>query len=184
MTDDDYDEKIETLIEARDSLSEAIGNLERAREHAPQPAAIVDGVYRFRANPIVRNLLNSHPTENMNTIGEWKYERADYAQFLQLIGYSISGIPHGSDHQIDGAQQSAELLEENATLKARVAELEAERDIEQMGQRDLLLLAGQCFDVARARVDKYTPAWQACEQGLAASREALDAADDQRGESK
>ena len=125
MDDDNHDEKIELLVEARDSLSESIANLERAREHAPQPAAIVDGVYRFRENPIVRNLLDSHPTVGMNELAEWKYEQADYAQFLQLIGYSISGIPRGSDHQIDGAQQSAELLVENEELKTRVSVLEA-----------------------------------------------------------
>lgn len=49
------------------------------------------GVARFRANAIVRFLLDAGPFD-MNTIARLpNIPREDYAQFAQLIGYSVSG---------------------------------------------------------------------------------------------
>jgi hypothetical protein len=49
------------------------------------------GVMRFKANAIVRHLLETHPTESMNTIALGRFSREDREQFAQLIGYSVSG---------------------------------------------------------------------------------------------
>ena len=126
----DKDTTINNLIEARDSLSEAIDVLEAVGEYAPQPVAIVDGIYRFRENPIVTHLLDTHPSEDMNTIARRFYEdRAARSQFAQLIGYSVSGagdLPYSNGAHLDGAQQTAEVMSENEELRARVKGLEEE----------------------------------------------------------
>jgi hypothetical protein len=52
---------------------------------------MVDGCPRFKANPIVRYLLDSHPTVDMNAIAIREFSDEDQWQFAQLIGYSVSG---------------------------------------------------------------------------------------------
>lgn len=57
-----------------------------------QPLVIDDqGVKRFKANAIVTYLLDSHPSETMNTIALGGYTADDRRQFAQLIGYSHNG---------------------------------------------------------------------------------------------
>lgn len=49
-------------------------------------------VLRFRPNPLVRYLLDTHPTLNMSTLALLpNIPDEDRAQFAQLIGYSLSG---------------------------------------------------------------------------------------------
>jgi hypothetical protein len=65
-----------------------------------QPIIIdADGVVRFRANKIVERLLEDSTERgriDMNTIKIWldqgEVSQDDMVQFVQLIGYSVSGI--------------------------------------------------------------------------------------------
>lgn len=50
----------------------------------------VDGVTRFQANRIVRYLLDAGPF-NLNGLADMPFDEGDWAQFYQLLGYSISG---------------------------------------------------------------------------------------------
>lgn len=59
-------------------------------KHPIQPLELVDGVLRFKANPIVKMLLATHPTIDLNTIGRLGYSDADMEQFAQLNGDSFS----------------------------------------------------------------------------------------------
>lgn len=63
-----------------------------AKKHPMQPIALdSEGVARFRANPLVRFLLDAGPF-TMNTLAVLPNIPAeDRAQFAQLIGYSVSG---------------------------------------------------------------------------------------------
>lgn len=49
-----------------------------------------DGVIRFKANQIVRYLLDNGGT-NLNQLRTMEFSHADWIQFMQLIGYSVSG---------------------------------------------------------------------------------------------
>jgi hypothetical protein len=49
-----------------------------------------DGVARFRANKIVRYLLDAGPFD-MNQLALISFSNKDREQFAQLIGYSVSG---------------------------------------------------------------------------------------------
>lgn len=49
-----------------------------------------EGVARFRANKIVRYLLDAGPFD-MNQLALMSFSRRDREQFAQLIGYSVSG---------------------------------------------------------------------------------------------
>ena len=56
-----------------------------------QPIEIAaDGVVRFRENKIVRFLLDAGPFD-MNQLALMRFDRANYSEFAQLIGYSVSG---------------------------------------------------------------------------------------------
>lgn len=61
--------------------------------HPTQPLELDEhGVMRFKQNRIVRMLLDSHPSQNLNTILAFEnFPLEDYKQLMQLIGYSISG---------------------------------------------------------------------------------------------
>lgn len=67
-----------------------------------------DGVVRFRANAIVRFLLDAGPFD-MNTLAAASFSAEDRRQFAQLIGYSLSGyaeLPYVSDEAYADALQS------------------------------------------------------------------------------
>jgi hypothetical protein len=49
------------------------------------------GVLRFKANAIVRHLLDTHPSCDMNKLACMDFTDDDRRQFLQLIGFSLSG---------------------------------------------------------------------------------------------
>ena len=62
-------------------------------KHPMQPVVRgEDGVIRFKQNNIVRYLLDQGPAD-LNRLSELHYlfDKADFEQFAQLIGYSVSG---------------------------------------------------------------------------------------------
>ncbi len=63
-------------------------------EHPVQPIVRArDGVYRFKRNQIVRDLLDFSQQHGfgLNEIAAREYDRNDREQLAQLIGYSVSG---------------------------------------------------------------------------------------------
>jgi len=78
------------------------------------------GVFRFRANAIVRHLLDAGPFD-MNSLAEKDFSREDREQFAQLIGYSVSGasdLEYVSDETLAAAQSKLPALEaQNAHLR-------------------------------------------------------------------
>jgi hypothetical protein len=74
------------------------------------------GVARFRANPIVRHLLD-HGGIDMNAIARLDFPREAREQFAQLIGYSVSGaseLDYVSDAVVDAAREQAAKLKGGA----------------------------------------------------------------------
>lgn len=60
-------------------------------KHPMQPVIVdTDRVIRFKQNAIVRWLLDAGPFD-MNTIAVTPFNAEDRTQFVQLIGYSVSG---------------------------------------------------------------------------------------------
>jgi hypothetical protein len=57
-----------------------------------QPVEFVDKVIRFRANPIIRWLLDKAAVDLTEVKLQGRFEPADYEQLLQLIGYSVDGF--------------------------------------------------------------------------------------------
>lgn len=65
-----------------------------SKRHPMQPVVIAsDGCARFKENRIVRDLLDlaSKHGLDLNQICIKDYEPDDYAQLMELIGYSVSG---------------------------------------------------------------------------------------------
>jgi hypothetical protein len=65
-----------------------------------------DDVYRFKANAIVRFLINAGPFD-MNQLAFMPFSEEDRQQFAQLIGYSVSGygeLPYVNDESYERAQ--------------------------------------------------------------------------------
>ena len=101
-----------------------------------QPLIKVDGVLRFKANAIVRHLLDTHPSCDMNALAGMDFSNEDRAQFAQLIGYSLGGYgeltSYVSDEAYEAAQQMANGLDPRdatiAALEIKLAELRAARD--------------------------------------------------------
>jgi hypothetical protein len=50
-----------------------------------------DGVVRFKANAIVRYLLDAGPFD-LNQLTLIPFAQEDWEQFIQLIGYSLAGF--------------------------------------------------------------------------------------------
>lgn len=76
--------------------------------HPIQPLVTENGVVRFRANAIVRHLLD-HGGIDMNALARMTFSDEDRAQFAQLIGYSLSG--YGSlGYVSDDAYRAAEAM--------------------------------------------------------------------------
>lgn len=60
--------------------------------HPIQPVYTDDfGTIRFQKNAIVRHLLDTHPSCNLNQIATMDFSKEDRQQLAQLIGYSLSG---------------------------------------------------------------------------------------------
>ncbi len=95
------------------------------------------GVVRFKANAIVRHLIDTHPTVDMNALARMSFTDDDRQQFAQLIGYSLSGYGslsgYVSDEAYSAAAHMAEGLDERdariAALEAKIAELRGAIDL-------------------------------------------------------
>ena len=100
--------------------------------HPVQPLVVDDqGVVRFRANAIVRYLLDAGPFD-MNHLAVKGFSREDREQFAQLIGYSHSGasdLSYMSNEVLDTAEAAFEDPENpqarEQALRAQLAELRA-----------------------------------------------------------
>ncbi len=94
------------------------------------------GVTRFKANQIVRHLLDTHPTCGMNELARMDFTDDDRQQFAQLIGYSLDGYGslrrYVSDEAYSTAAHMAEGLDERdariAALEQKLAEVRAAAD--------------------------------------------------------
>ena len=93
-------------------------------KHPIQPLENDDhGVLRFKANAIVRHLLD-HGGIDMNALACMDFSVEDREQFAQLIGYSLSGyseLGYVSDETFAAAQKVAEGMDER---DARIGSLE------------------------------------------------------------
>lgn len=58
--------------------------------HPMQPVELVRGIVRFKANAIVRYLLEAGGID-LNQLAVMTFPAEDREQFAQLIGYSVSG---------------------------------------------------------------------------------------------
>jgi hypothetical protein len=102
-----------------------------------QPLGEVNGVMRFKANAIVRHLLDTHQTCDMNTLARMAFSDDDRQQFAQLIGYSLSGYSelqsYVSDEAYSTAVHMSDGLDERdariAALEQKLAELRAAADM-------------------------------------------------------
>ena len=58
--------------------------------HPIQPLELVDGILRFKSNAIVKYILASHPTVDLNALAHLDFSKEDWEQFAQLTGGSFS----------------------------------------------------------------------------------------------
>lgn len=83
--------------------------------HPIQPLALDEhGVMRFKANAIVRFLLDAGPFD-MNQLACMPFAKEDREQFAQLIGYSLAGfgdLSYVTDETYERAE--AQLREQEA----------------------------------------------------------------------
>lgn len=71
-----------------------------------------EGTIRFRGNEIVQYLLETHHY-NLNDLMDIPFSKDDWAQFMMLIGYSVSGyadLDCGHPEQVDRAFDIAEKM--------------------------------------------------------------------------
>ena len=94
--------------------------------HPIQPLIHDDqGVLRFKANAIVRHLLDSHPSCGMNRLACMRFTNEDRQQFAQLIGYSLSGYSELASYVDDEAYATAAHMADDLDERdARIAALE------------------------------------------------------------
>lgn len=96
-----------------------------------------NGTLRFKENAIVRHLLDSHPSCDMNTIARMDFSKDDRQQFAQLIGYSLSGYSDLRSYVDDDAYNAAAKMAEGLTEEqARIAALQEELDAVRRALRD------------------------------------------------
>jgi len=82
-------------------------------KHPVQPVIQDDyGIHRFKKNGIVAFLLGNSGYD-MNNLAEMRFSEEDQEQFIQLIGYSVSGacdLSYVSDRVANkGIRRSAKL---------------------------------------------------------------------------
>lgn len=82
-------------------------------DHPMQPVVLVDGVPRFKANSIVRFLLDQGPL-NLDILSRLPFTAEDYTHFMQLLGTSVAvyGDLPGSPPEL---VEKADLLAEELT---------------------------------------------------------------------
>lgn len=91
--------------------------------HPIQPLSNEDGVLRFKKNSIVVFLLNNGGFD-LHKLAMMDFSKEDREQFVQLIGYSLSGfgeLSYVSDETYSAAEQMAVGESE---LQARIDVLE------------------------------------------------------------
>lgn len=82
-----------------------------------QPLEVIDGVVRFKRNKAVWMLVNQHPADPLSylyrKVGSGEIPSEDYRQFMQLIGYSVSGYGDlaYSDDEDEEWQKEADALD-------------------------------------------------------------------------
>lgn len=117
-----------------------------APPHPMQPVVSIGGVHRFKMNTIVRYLLDEG-TLDLNGITKLvstgTFTREDFEQFMQLIGYSASGI-QGFDFVSDrvckfAREESAALVrkEREHDEKVRSAARRSEFEVFKIGNTPL-----------------------------------------------
>lgn len=89
------------------------------------------GVLRFKANAIVRYLLDNGGID-LNHLATKNFSQEDSEQFAQLIGYSLTGaadLRYFSDATYDAAQRMADagLTEDQARIASLESMIEAVR---------------------------------------------------------
>lgn len=87
-------------------------------EHPMQEIVMEDGVARFRANAIVRHLLD-YGIIDLNALAGLPFSPEDRRQFAQLIGYSVSGygeLSYAEGH--DSVQKADAIADAMASGKA------------------------------------------------------------------
>ena len=95
------------------------------------------GVLRFKANAIVRHLLDTHQACDMNRLACMDFTDDDRQQFAQLIGYSLSGYSELQSYVDDEAYATAAHMSDGldprdariAALEQKLAELRAAADL-------------------------------------------------------
>ena len=107
-----------------------------SERHPIQPLAKDEhGVLRFKANAIVRYLLDAGPFD-MNHLAVGGFSDEDHEQFAQLIGYSLSGfseLSYVSNAVYDAAEKMADGADER---DARIAALETTLPAVRAGLKD------------------------------------------------
>jgi len=85
-----------------------------------QPLIKVDNTIRFKANEIVRDLVDGLLPGDLNKIvalvHRGRYSQEDYEQLMQLIGYSVNGyceLSGVSDISKDAAEDAANNFADN-----------------------------------------------------------------------
>jgi hypothetical protein len=95
--------------------------------HPTQPSEEDEhGVLRFKANAIVRFLLDAGPYD-MNTLAMMPFTDEDRRQFAQLIGYSVSGYGDLSYAEDDAPADAIEQVR-NEALEEAARAIEREYD--------------------------------------------------------
>ena len=84
-------------------------------KHPMQPIEYDGEVFRFKANKIVRFLLDAGPFD-MNMLSLMPFSEEDQEQFAQLIGYSVGGfgeLSYVSDESTEKADSIVESILES-----------------------------------------------------------------------
>lgn len=101
-------------------------------EHPIQPLVKdVHGTVRFKANAIVRHLLDAGSID-LNRIACMEFSQNDREQFAQLIGYSLGGFSELSyvrdtTYNTAAVMAQSELSEDNARIAVLESQLAAAR---------------------------------------------------------
>jgi hypothetical protein len=91
----------------------------RPAPHPVQPLVRdPDGALRFRANPIVRFLLDAGPFD-LNQLALMPWSDEDRAQLAQLIGYPLSGFAELSYVSTEDYQRALEAADAFEADEAR-----------------------------------------------------------------
>lgn len=102
------------------------------------------GVIRFKANAIVRFLLDNGGY-NLNQIACMGFPQEDYEQLMQLIGYSLSGFGDLDCASVDTFETAARMAAGQTESEARIAHLQETLDDVREGLR---IIVPQVFRIA------------------------------------